>query len=219
VSWDPVWEEVFRGREWGRYPPEELIRFVARSYGEERSRILELGCGVGANLWYLAREGHAATGIDGSETALAKARERLETERLEAELLHGDFTDLAGRVGVAAFDGVIDVAAVQCNRVGAAAEVFRQVREALRPGGRVFSMLVAAGSWGDGTGEELEPRTYVDISEGPLVGTGVCHFYELDEVERLFAGFEDVVVEYSERSLDGRRQLYRHWVVTAVRPG
>jgi len=53
-----------------RYPNEELLRFFGRHYfllpPEQRRkiRILEVGCGSGANLWMIAREGFEAHGID-----------------------------------------------------------------------------------------------------------------------------------------------------------
>ena len=61
MSWDPTWEDIFRNRQWGRYPPEELVRFTARRYFQALDRkavsMLEIGCGAGANIWFLAREG------------------------------------------------------------------------------------------------------------------------------------------------------------------
>jgi SAM-dependent methyltransferase len=222
MSWDPVWESVFTSREWGRYPPEELVRFVARSYYgapvRREVRILELGCGPGANIWFLAREGFAAHGIDGSESAVAQARARLAQEGLRAELDVGDFTDLLGRYEPASFDAVVDVAAVQCNRAQAVERCFAHVAQILKPGGKVFSMLVAAGSWGDGLGREVEPSTYVDLPEGPLAGTGLCRFFSQDEVAHVLSPFVDLSVDYSERSLEGGRHTYRHWIATASRP-
>lgn len=222
MSWDPAWEAVFRGRAWGRYPPEELIRFVARRYAAvaDRSsvRVLEVGCGPGTNIWYLAREGFSAVGIDGSETALRQARERLVADDLDAHLIRGDIADLEESAEPGSFDAVIDVAAIQHNRLDAVRRCLAGIRASLAPGGAFFSMLVATGSWGEGCGVELEPRTYTEIAEGPLSDTGIVHFFELAEVERLFQGFSDVHIEYSERSLDDRRQAYRHWVVTCSRP-
>ena len=62
--WNKVWEKVFRENEWGKYPSESLIRFVARNFYKADDRfavkILEVGCGTGANLWYMLREGFSA---------------------------------------------------------------------------------------------------------------------------------------------------------------
>ncbi len=52
---------------------EELVRFVSRCEPIEvrgLRKFLDLGCGAGANLWMLAREGFDAYGIDSSPTAL-----------------------------------------------------------------------------------------------------------------------------------------------------
>jgi len=71
-SWDQVWESVFKQQEWGKYPGESLIKFVARNfYKNDRKRVslLEIGCGPGANIWFMAREGFNVTGIDGSQIA------------------------------------------------------------------------------------------------------------------------------------------------------
>jgi len=222
MSWDATWDEIFDAREWGRYPPEELIRFVARTFCSVADRgavrILEIGCGPGANLWYLAREGFSAYGIDGSELAVALARRRLAGERLDAETIVGDFTNLTEHFPAAAFDAVVDLAGLQHNAMAHVERALEETRAVLKPGGHVFSMLLAAGSWGDGLGREVEPGTFSDVTEGPAAGTGVCHFFTLEEVERVFRRFEDVAVEYSERSLGNRTRVYRHWVVTGRRP-
>jgi len=64
ASFDPVWEEVFRAQEWGKYPPEHVIRAVARNFYKAPDRkavkILDIGSGPGANTWYVAREGFSA---------------------------------------------------------------------------------------------------------------------------------------------------------------
>lgn len=222
MSWDPTWEEVFRSRDWGKYPPEELIRFVGRHYysvpDRKTVRILEVGCGEGANVWFLAREGFDAYGIDGSPTAIAKAERRLQAEGLTARLHVGDIIALNAVYPSAWFDAVVDVACLQHNGMRALRKIVDQVWGVLKPGGRVFSMLVAAGSYGDGLGKEVEPRTFVDIREGPLEGKGFCHFVTQREAEGLFADFADVAIEYALRSLNNQQQSYKQWVVQARKP-
>jgi len=102
-SWDPVWEQIFASQSWGKYPPEALIRFIARNYykapDRKRISILEVGCGPGACVWYMAREGFSVTGIDGSPSALRQANDLLKKDQLSAELLAGDVLHLPHLVG------------------------------------------------------------------------------------------------------------------------
>ena len=57
--WNSGWNKVFKNSDWGKYPGEELVRFIARKYYDVPNRkvikILELGCGTGANIWFMAR--------------------------------------------------------------------------------------------------------------------------------------------------------------------
>jgi SAM-dependent methyltransferase len=181
-------------------------------------RILELGCGPGANLWYLAREGFSAAGIDGSGTAIRQASERLALESLDAELVVGDFTSLLDYFEPASVDAVIDIAAIQHNSREAANAALRGAFEVLKPGAPIFSKLVAAGSWGDGLGREIGPRTFTDIDAGPLVGAGLTRFSTREDVDALFASFGGLIVDRAERTLEGGRSTYRHWLVSAARP-
>jgi len=56
-----LWDEIYQSNEWGKYPPVPVIRFIAKNFYKDKNRkeikILELGSGTGANLWFCAREG------------------------------------------------------------------------------------------------------------------------------------------------------------------
>jgi cyclopropane fatty-acyl-phospholipid synthase-like methyltransferase len=53
-------------------------------------RVLDLGCGAGRHLVYLAREGFEMHGMDIAENGLAHAQRWLESESLAAELIKSD---------------------------------------------------------------------------------------------------------------------------------
>jgi len=215
MSWDPIWEQIFRQRPWGVYPPEELIRFVAQQFrgvaDRKQVKVLEIGCGPGANIWFLSREGLDTYGIDGSETAILKAREVLKSEGLAGHLKVGDIVALGDFYPPSYFDAVIDVACLQCNKLHDVETILDQVMTVLKPQGKVYSMMLAAGSWGEGSGTEVEAGTFVDIREGAGRGAGRNHFFTLEEVQQLFSHFADVQIEYSTRSVNDRRDWIKNW--------
>ena len=222
TSWDPSWEKVFRSRDWGKYPPEELVRFVARTYysvpDRKSIRLLEIGCGTGANVWFMAREGFTVSGIDGSVTAIEKARQRITAERLQAHFEVGDVAALQKTFSeMPPYDGVIDVCCLQHNSIENAERIIGQMWALLKTGGKIFSMLVAEGSYGCAMGEEVDSHTRVDIAEGPFKGVGLVHFFTISEIQRLFAAFADLQIEYSVRSYNEMHDLYKHWVVTGTK--
>jgi len=216
MSFDPVWEEVFRTQAWGKHPGEDLIRFVARNFYQAQDRgairILEAGCGPGANLWYIAREGFAAYGVDGSATAIARAGARLDAEcpGWKGELKVGDITQLPFEDNF--FDAVIDNEAVYANSFDNSVKIYGELARVCKPGGKLFSRTFATGCWGDGTGQQVGHNAWV-VAEGPLLHKGYSRFTELSELPDLIKGFEIKEVELLTRTMEDRRHEVREWLI------
>jgi SAM-dependent methyltransferase len=126
-----------------RYPNEELLRFFGRHYfalSPERRRelrVLEVGCGSGANLWMMAREGFGAHGIDLSPEGIALCAKMLQAWGAKAELRAADMTALSYPDRY--FDVIADVFSSYCLDETGFARFLDEVVRLLRPGGRFFS--------------------------------------------------------------------------------
>ncbi len=82
-------------------PAPELVRTIAN---RPPGRALDLGCGTGTNVRYLAEHGWQATGLDFAPSAIAQAQRRLRA--LSADLRVADVT----RLGDQDFPGLFDLA-------------------------------------------------------------------------------------------------------------
>ncbi len=220
--WDPEWEKVFKRQAWGKYPAEDLIRFVARNFykADKRDtvRILEVGCGPGANLWYVAREDFSFCGIDGSSTAIQQAEARLDDEvpgwRARGSFHVGDIESLP--FPAEQFDAVIDNECVYCNNFEASVRIYGEMARVSKPGGRVFSRTFATGSWGDGTGT-LTGRNYWLCSEGPLQGKGASRFTAPEEVPELIRGFAIDSIEILSRTEEDRSRTISELLILGTK--
>ena len=214
---DPVWERVFREREWGRYPEEEVVRFVARNFYRAPARavvrMLEVGCGPGSGTsWFCAREGFDLTGIDGSPTAIAKARRRFAAEGLRGTFLVGAVDRLpfpADR-----FDAVLDVVCLACNAEADTARALAEIRRVLKPGGLHFSMTPRDDCWGAGAGEPVDATTVRTVREGPFAGLGTTRFATRESLVRLYADYRDLGLESVARTAENGARRITHWIVT-----
>jgi len=214
--WDPVWVAIFGEREWGKYPPEHGIRFIARHfYGapdRRKVRLLDLGCGPGACTWYMAREGFDVAGVDGSATAITRARGRLAGEGLEADLRVGDFAVLPWPD--AYFDGAVDNAALYATPLSNARKTVCEAYRVLKPGGLFLSAAFTDRTWGYGTGPQVEPGGFACVSEGPLADSGFQRFLGRPQIEELYTPFSTIGLETSSHTRENMSRTIELWIIT-----
>jgi SAM-dependent methyltransferase len=136
-----AWETVHQEKQWGQYPPEPLIRWVARTFKDQCQglKVLEVGCGAGANLWYLAEQGFEVTGLDVSRTALHRAGQLLAKRSQNAHLICASLTDLP--FDDEAFDVIIDLGATVCVPDEETEHCFAGYHRVLKPGGHYLGCL------------------------------------------------------------------------------
>jgi len=191
-SWDPTWETVFLKQEWGKYPGESLIQFIARNfYNKERSKIniLEIGCGTGANLWYLAREGFNVTGIDGSKTAIEKSSKRLFEENLKARLFTGDIINLPFNDGE--FDCIVDVECLSCNNKENSEKILSELARTLKNDGLFYSRTFTNEMY-NGVSSFSDKNEITNAQSGPLAGKGLIRLTKKDEILELYGNHFNV---------------------------
>jgi ubiquinone/menaquinone biosynthesis C-methylase UbiE len=219
-TWDPVWEEIFQRREWGKYPPEHVVRFIAQNFARAMDRgairLLEIGCGPGANVWFMAREGFRVSGIDGSSTAIQRAHERLASEGLSADLGVGDFVSLPWPDNC--FDGVVENVSLYTNPAVAIHQALQEVHRVLKPGAPFLSSFFTEKTWGYGQGEMVETDGFANLREGPLASAGFCLFLKRERIPEFFYDFSAIHVERISHTVGSEQHLIEQFVITCRKP-
>lgn len=198
-SFSKEWEEIHRNQEWGKYPSEPLIRFIARNfYNKDRKniKILDFGCGAGANTWFLAREGFDVYAFDGSESAVNRAKEYLNKEghnNVHFSIMDGTELDYASDM----FDCVVDNVCIYANKKTYIEIMYKEVYERLKKGGKLYSACFGKKTDGYGTGKYIEDNTYENIEKGPLEGRAIAHFFTKDELRETLevSGFHNIIID------------------------
>lgn len=226
----PSFEEQYLARGLAsqrRYPNEALLAFLAAHYFvlpvEQRNtvKILELGCGSGANLWMLAHEGFSTYGIDFAPTGLAYCHEVLKQWNVSAELMLGDMTALPYTAN--SFDAVVDVVSLQHLNCCQHAQTFAETWRVLKPSGRFFSCHLGSASSAFSAPEalKLDSITLSDIPPGyPLAGNGQTAFLEANQFRSMVAsaGFVDVSIERQLRSYSSLQCQVEYLLLSAKKP-
>jgi SAM-dependent methyltransferase len=217
VPFDRTWEAIFQSRGWGRYPSEDVVRLVAHRFFRVPDRtlvkILDLGCGGGANTWFLAREGFRVTAVDGSAAAVARTSDLLAREGCAADVGVRDFLDLSFSDEM--FDAVLDCASIQHNPWDDIVLVHRHVFRILKPGGWFLGLLLNTDSSHSRGADAPEGSELCGFRAGTLDDGVFVHLFSRDELDVLLAPYEATSVDSVCRTVSGGTARITQFIVAA----
>ena len=124
---------LFRPRWDTGIPVPELVRFVAQN---PAGTALDLGCGTGTNMLYLAEHGWSVTGIDFISTVIRKAKKKL--KGLPVTLLVEDVAHLKSLEISGPYDLLLDVGCFHNLSFSEREKVVAGIRYWLKPGASIM---------------------------------------------------------------------------------
>jgi len=133
---------------WDIGRPQPVIVRLAES-GQISGSVLDVGCGTGENVLFLAEHGFAAAGIDGAPTAIGKAQAKAKRRDIDASFEVADALNLP--VPQQLFDTVIDSGLFHVFDDDERGRFLKSLARVLRPGGTYFMMCFSdqePGDWG-----------------------------------------------------------------------
>lgn len=227
-STEIIWEKIHSEREWGKYPNEELVRFIGRNFFKlsttkrKNIKMLELGIGQGANSWFLIREGFDVYGIDISSSAINKFKIRLENEKLlkqnfETHFKLSDIRKIPFKENK--FDVVIDIATTWYVSYSDHKKVFAEVNRILKQEGLFFTWHITKDSWGDDRKNYIDRDTKENVDVGPLSNTGITYFARINDLIELLESSQLKIIEKEtlERSYNNMEKFLKYAIITAVK--
>lgn len=210
-----VWESIYsEGKALNRYPFDQVVTFLYRNYSRSKPRsetkILEIGCGAGNNLWFAAREGFTVAGVDGSPSAIQYAQQRFTEDGLSGDFRIADFTNLPHNDNL--FDFVIDRGSLTCSTFKSAQKAVAEVHRVLAPGGRFFCNPYSDRHTSFMAGKASPDGRTIEITDGTAIGVGAICFYSKRDILSLFSEGWKLI---SLRHLEFMEELQPHYTCHA----
>ena len=192
-DWDSRYKE---GTHLSVWPWSDLVSFVMR-YSRPTGagmRVLEIGCGAGANIPFFKSIGADYYSVEGSSEIVSSLIERF--PELNGRIVTGDFTEQLNVPGE--FDLVFDRGSITCNTQSSIERCLKLVNAKLKPEGKFIGIDWYSSDFSDKSCGEIidDPYTRGNFTSGRLKGTGKVHFSDEAHIRKLLADFNLTVLEH-----------------------
>lgn len=201
MSFSSEWNAIYQARaRQAAWPWSDLISYVCRHGPKqlEGCRVLELGCGSGANIPFFAAAGAEYFAVEGSAHAVELVHQR--HPELVGRVVVGDFTTTLPFDGP--FDLVVDRSSLTHNTASAIQNTLLALQRLMRPGARLigidwFSDRHSDRQFGQ---RQADAWTYGEFSAGQFAGYGQVHLSDEAHLRALLADFRLLALEHKEVS-------------------
>jgi ubiquinone/menaquinone biosynthesis C-methylase UbiE len=200
MSMQQKWEDLHKQTRFRpKYPVESVIQFVFKNFKRDKqTKILDLGCGAGRHVYFLANENIDAHGVDISKDGIAYTQKLLSENGLKAnlEVSSVDSIPFADEY----FDGIICYAVLyycKSEQIGKAA---KEIYRVLKHNGLAFIEVRDINDYRFGQGKEIEKNTFLiseeDCQKNAFNENGmVMHFFTEEEIKSLFKDFKNITID------------------------
>ncbi len=201
------------------WPWSDIVSLVNRHckkiIADGSAKVLELGCGAGANIPFLCSLGFSYYAIEGSPTIVQNLHNKF--PELRDNIVVGDFTST--KPYGSNFDLVIDRASVTHNNIFSIENALQSVHRCLKQGALFigvdwFSTKHSGFRDGDPGGDHYTRTNFLD---GQFAETGNVHFSDEKHMCDMFKQFdiklleEKVVYQYSPK----QDHIFASWNIVA----
>lgn len=209
------WDNIFKNEGKIFEKVNEEIPEIAGFFKEKRIKnILDLGCGSGRHLVYLAKKGFNVCGFDISEHGIDIAKKWLKKEKLKADFKTGDiYKKLPYKDNF--FDAIISTQTINHGKIEDIRKLIKEIERILKPKGLIFitARRRKLRNWKIGsikreifrdTGDRkrlktdykvIGPRTYVPTGGGEK---GLIHYiFNKEVLEKEFKNFKIHILKVS----------------------
>ena len=175
-----------------KYPSSDVVSFVFKNF-KKGSTILDLGCGAGRHLKFLAENGFECYGVDYSENGVKASELLLLEHKLKANLQVASAHKLPFESDF--FDGILCYGILLYNPKEVIEEAIKEMYRVLKKGSKVYLHLRGTEDYRFVNGEKLNEYEAIVKETNPnrpAYGENGMKMYFVDEkeIKRMFVDFK-----------------------------
>jgi len=156
-----VWNKIFKDR--GKVfikPHDDMPKMVKIFKKHKVKRVLDLGCGSGRHLIFLARHGFDVYGIDMAKFGIDISKKWLKKEKLKANLNVSDiYEKLPYKNNF--FDAIVSTQTLHHEKIGKIRKLIKEIERTLKPNGLIFVTVLDLKVIPKDDKKQIAPRTFL----------------------------------------------------------
>jgi SAM-dependent methyltransferase len=197
MTFSSEWDEQYRSNlQMSIWPFSDLVSYVIR-YAKpagKQTRVLELGCGAGANIPFFLAQGFKYYGIEGSNIIINKLKRKF--PKTKNNLIQGDFTKQIQFKEK--FDLVVDRAALTHNNIDGIKNCLELVYDKMKKNSIYIGIDWFSTKHHDYSNfvKKLDTYSRTKYSKGQFTNVGTVHFTNESHLKKIFQKFEILVLEH-----------------------
>lgn len=216
IEWDERYKENTHMSIW---PWSDLVTYVMRYARpiDKNYKVLEIGCGAGANIPFFQALGVEYYAIEGSQTIVESLHQKY--PELRQNIVVGDFTD--NLIFADQFDLIVDRASLTHNTTTSIKNSLSLIYNSLKFGGKYigidwFSTEHSEYLNGDQIGDIFLRSNYI---KGQFANLGKIHFSDKVHLQELFSSFRFEILEHKivKREIPENEYVFAAWNFVVVK--
>lgn len=207
-----------------KYPSETVVQFVFRNFERDgKTKVLDLGCGAGRHVFFMAKEGIVPYGLDYSDEGIEYTKEMLTKYGLSKfvkNISSGSATMLPYENDF--FDGIICYGVLYYLRLEEIRQAVSEMKRILKSGGKVLVVVRTIEDYRFDRRNLVEGENHTIIvseeNESRCANSenGMhMHFFDEQELRELFSDFKKVDIDYIRETHDNQQFCDCNYILKA----
>jgi len=187
ISWEKNYKLLKR---YNKYPFDFVIKYSLKYFNpNQKTKVLDLGCGGGGNTKFLIDAGFNTYGVDVSPTAINLTRKKLSISN-KKKIIRSDFKKLPFKNNF--FDLIVDRNSLTHNNEEDLEIIIPEINRVLKKGGKVISSFFSLNHSHRSFGKKIKgfKNSYSNFKKGDFKHSPIVYFADKKNLKFIFGKFK-----------------------------